>query len=211
MKILDIKLQYLLSAKEKKDILDSYILDNSIKIDLETYNTILNSIIHLNDKKIIYNEIKMQITEYLTKIHIESQADTFGNSIINFTEFLSKLDTVGIIKGLIITGAIVICAYYAYSLSVSSISKGKEMSEAVLEANKSNTNLSIDALDKINKQIIILNENHNMMHEHTLNVEKKMGDSIEILEQTKKYTGNAIDNLQDQVTNIKNSIVKTAE
>lgn len=196
MKILDINFQYILNEREKKDILDTYILNNNIKIDIEVYNQIWESISNMNDKKLIYDQVRLQITDYLTKIHLESQTHTFSDSIINFTEFLNKLDTVGVIKGVLIVGGIVLCIYFAHSLFLSSVSKSKEMSEAVLEANKTNTESSITTFEEMRKHIVTLNENNNTIHEQTLALEKTMGDRF-----------NSIEN---QLEGVKNGLTKNA-
>lgn len=197
MKILDIKFQYILNEREKKDILDTYILNNNIKIDIEMYNKIWDSITLLNDKLLIYNEIKIQITDYLTKIHLGAQTNTFSNSIIDFTEFLNKLDTVGIIKGVLIIGAVIIGIYFAHSLFISSVSTSKDMSEAVLDANKTNTESTINTFKEMRKQMDSLNENNSLMHENTLAIEKNIGIRFS--------------NVETQIDGLKNGLTKTAE
>jgi hypothetical protein len=151
----------------------------------------------LNDKKVIYNEINSQITSYLTKIHVESQTNTFSDYIISFTEFLNKIDTAGVIKGVIIVGVVVLSIYFINSLFVSGVTASKNMSEAVLEANKKGTNSNIDTLDNMRKQIIELNDNNNKMHEYTLNVEKNIGERL--------------DNLDNQIIGFKDGLTKTVE
>lgn len=197
MQILDIKLEYLLSEQEKKNILDIYILNNDIKIDIQMYNEILNSIMCLNDKKAIYSEIKNQITDYLIKIHLEAQTATVGNSIVDFTTFLNKLDTVGIIKGIVIVGVIVLSIYFVHSLYTSSIDSSKNMSEVVLEVNKTDTISNIKNLEDIGKKMMELNDSHNKMHRYTLDIEKNIEQRLNVVDQ--------------DIVEIKNVLVKTID
>jgi hypothetical protein len=211
MKILDINFQYILSEKEKKDILDSYILNNNIKIDIETYNAIFNSILNLKEKKEIYIEIKNQITDYLTKIHLESQVHTFSDSILDFTQYLSKLDTWGIIKGVVIVGVLVGGVYFGYSLYINSLSKSKEMSEAILEANKKTSEIYANTLDKTNEQILKLNNDQIALNDHSLKLEEEMNKFINSSSDLQNNYIEKLNTINDQIDGIKNGVIQTAK
>jgi hypothetical protein len=176
MKILDINFTYLLSDREKKDLLDFYILKNNIKLDVNVYSQILDSILQLNNKKDINIEIESLITEYLAKIKLQSHTllNTIGDSVVGFTEYLNKLDTIGIIKGIAIVGTVIVVIYCGHSLYLNSLNKSKEMSEAILDANKKTADIFSTTLGKTNEQIIDLNNGQIELHEHSLKFEEEV-------------------------------------
>jgi len=101
--------------------------------------------------------------------------------------------------------------YFGYSLYINSLSKSKEMSEAILEANKKTSEIYANTLDKTNEQILKLNNDQIALNDHSLKLEEEMNKFINSSSDLQNNYIEKLNTINDQIDVIKNSVIQTAK